>query len=261
MGWLLLILFANPAFANLSINMPIGVTQMSHKIYELHMIILWICVAIGIIVFGVMFYAIMFHRKSAGHEAAKFHENTRLEIIWSIIPFIILVAMAVPATKTIFEMEDVADADLSIKITGYMWRWHYDYLGKNIEFMSDLSTPYEQTIHRDEPGEHYLREVNNPLVVPINKKIRLLMTANDVIHSWWVPDLAVKKDAIPGFVNETWTRIDQPGIYRGQCAELCGARHAYMPIVVKAVTEEEFAAWLQEQQAQQPPAPFQEQHT
>lgn len=231
-----------------SINMPVGVTDISHDIYQLHMTIFWICVAIGIVVFSVMFYAIIYHRKSIGYQAANFHASAKIEIIWTVIPFLILIAMAVPATKTLIAMEDISDSDLTIKVTGYMWRWQYEYVGTNISFMSDLSTPYEQIINRDVKGEHYLREVNNPLVLPINKKIRFLMTGNDVIHSWWVPELAIKKDAIPGFINETWTRINTPGTYRGQCAELCGAQHGFMPIVVKAVTEEEFATWLANQQ-------------
>ncbi len=239
-----------PAWADLSINMPRGVTEISHKVYQLHMIILWICVVIGLIVFGLMLYAIIFHRRSKGHKAIQFHEHTTLEVFWTIIPLLILIAMAVPATKTIFAMDNIEDSDLTIKITGYMWRWHYEYVGKNIAFMSDLSTPYEQIINRDYKSAHYLREVNNPLVLPINKKVRLLMTGNDVIHSWWVPDLAVKKDAIPGFINETWTRINTVGEYRGQCAELCGARHGFMPIVVRAVPEDEFEAWVSDQQKQ-----------
>lgn len=244
----LLTAFVNKAWADFSLNMPHGVTNVSHEIYQLHMIIFWICVVIGIIVFGVMFYAIIFHRRSVGHKAATFHENIKLEIIWAIIPFIILVAMAIPATKTIFVMDDISDSDMTIKITGYMWRWHYEYVGTNVAFMSDLSTPYEQMINRAEKTEYYLREVNKPLVLPINKKIRLLMTSSDVIHSWWVPELAVKKDAIPGFINETWTRIDVPGIYRGQCAELCGARHGFMPIVVQALSEAQFTMWMRDQQ-------------
>jgi cytochrome c oxidase subunit 2 len=239
-----LALYATKTFANFTVNMPVGVTDMSHRIHQLHMTIFWICVAIGILVFSLMFYAIIFHRKAAGHKAANFHESTKVEILWTIIPFIILIAMAVPATKTLLAMDDLEDSDLTIKITGYMWRWHYDYVGTNISFMSELATPYEQIINRDAKGEHYLREVDNPLVLPINKKIRFLMTGNDVIHSWWVPELAVKKDAIPGFINETWARINTPGIYRGQCAELCGARHGFMPIVVKAVTEAEFRTWV-----------------
>lgn len=246
---LVLSLLSNRVFADLTINMPIGVTDISHKVYQLHMIIFGICVVIGLLVFGIMFYALIFHRKSAGHQAAQFHEHTTVEVIWTVIPFIILIAMAFPATKTLLEMDDISDSDLTIKVTGYMWRWHYDYIGYNVSFMSDLSTPYEQIIDRDEKGEHYLREVNNPLVLPINKKVRILTTSNDVIHSWWVPQLAVKKDAIPGFINETWTKINTPGLYRGQCAELCGARHGFMPIVVKAVSDEEFQTWLVAQQA------------
>lgn len=257
---LLLLLLAGPAAANLTVNMPIGVTEISHKIYHLHMVIFWICVAIGIVVFGLMFYALIFHRKSTGRQADTFHEHPRLEILWSIIPFVILVAMAIPATKTLLEMDDINDADMTIKVTGYMWRWHYEYVGQNIEFMSSLATTDEQIKGRDQRGEHYLREVDQPLVLPINKKIRILTTGNDVIHSWWVPELAVKKDAIPGFINETWTRIDKVGTYRGQCAELCGARHGFMPIVVEAVSEADFNTWLvkqqqAQQQAEQPPAP------
>jgi len=233
---------------SLTINMPVGVTDMSHHVHQLHMIIFWICVAIGIIVFGLMFYAIIFHRKAAGHQAAKFHEHTQVEILWTIIPFLILVAMAIPATMTLFKMDDVSDSYMTIKITGYMWRWHYEYVGTNVAYMSELATPYEQTINRAPKDEYYLREVDKPLVLPVGKKIRLLMTGNDVIHSWWVSDLAVKKDAIPGFINETWTLINQPGIYRGQCAELCGARHGFMPIVVHAVSEEEFKTWLKAQE-------------
>lgn len=242
------LLCATCAMADLSINMPRGVTEISHKVYQLHMIILWICVVIGILVFGVMFYAIIFHRRANGHKAVQFHEHTALEIFWTIIPLLILIAMAIPATKTILEMDNVEDADLTVKITGFMWRWHYEYVGNNVAFMSELATPYEQIINRDVKDENYLRNVNNPLVLPINKKIRFLMTGNDVIHSWWVPDLAVKKDAIPGFINETWTKINTVGTYRGQCAELCGARHGFMPIVVQAVTENEFATWLASQQ-------------
>lgn len=246
----LALLVSEVALADLTINMPVGVTEISQKIYQLHMVILWICVGIGIIVFGIMFYAIIFHRRSAGHKAVQFHEHKSLEIFWTIIPFVILVAMAVPATKTILDMDNIEDSDLTVKITGFMWRWHYEYIGTKVAYMSDLATPYEQIINRAEKDEHYLREVNNPLVLPINKKIRLLMTGNDVIHSWWVPELGVKKDSIPGFINETWARINEVGTYRGQCAELCGAKHGFMPIVVKAVTEEEFAAWLNEQQQQ-----------
>lgn len=248
--WILL-LASGGALADYTINMPVGVTEISHKVHQLHMTIFWICVAIGVLVFGVMFYAIIFHRKSVGHKAANFHEHARLEIIWTVIPFVILIAMAIPATKTLYEMDDIEDSELTVKITGYMWRWNYEYVGTNVSFMSNLSTSYDQIINRAEKDEHYLREVDNPLVLPVNKKIRLLMTGNDVIHSWWVPELAIKKDAIPGFINETWTRIDHEGVYRGQCAELCGANHGFMPIVVKAVSEYDFQQWIasQEQQA------------
>jgi len=241
---IILMLNSGIAWANRSINMPIGVTDISHKVYQLHMTIFWICVAIGIIVFALMFYAIIYHRKSLGHQSAKFHENTSVEILWTIIPFIILVAMAVPATKTLLEMEDATDSELTVKITGYRWFWQYEYIDSNVSFTSKLATTYDQRINRDAKSEHYLREVDNPLVLPINKKIRLITTASDVIHSWWVPDLAVKKDAIPGFINETWTKINTPGIYRGQCAELCGEDHGFMPIVVEAVSEHDFQAWL-----------------
>lgn len=245
-----LILLSSTAMADLSINMPYGVTPVSHKVYQLHMIILWICVVIGILVFAVMFYAIIFHRKASGHKPVAFHSHEALEVIWTIIPLLILVAMAVPATKTIIEIDDIDDAYLTVKITGFMWRWHYEYVGTSVAFMSDLATPYEQIINRAEKDEHYLREVNNPLVLPINKKIRFLTTGNDVIHSWWVPDLAVKKDAIPGFINEAWTKIETVGVYRGQCAELCGAKHGFMPIVVNAVPEDEFVRWLEAQKKQ-----------
>lgn len=240
---------SGPAWAKLTFyNMTPGVTYISREVYRLHMIIFWICVVIGIIVFGVMLYSIIYHRKSAGAIPAKFHESTLVEIIWTIVPFLILVIMAIPATQTLLELEDTADADLSVKVTGYMWRWHYDYLGKNVQFMSSLTTNFESINQRAPKGEHYLLEVDNPLVLPINKKVRILTTANDVIHSWWVPSLGFKKDAIPGFINEAWAKIDTPGVYRGQCAELCGARHGFMPIVVKAVTEQEFEDWIKSKQ-------------
>lgn len=240
------LILCSPAWAQLTFyNMTPGVTYISKEVYKLHMIIFWICVVIGIVVFSVMFYAIIYHRKSRGAVAAKFHESTLVEIIWTIVPFLILVIMAIPATQTLLELEDTSDSELTVKVTGYMWRWHYDYIGENVQFMSSLSTSFEEINQRAPKGENYLLEVDNPLVLPINKKIRILTTANDVIHSWWVPSLGFKKDGIPGFINEAWAKIDTPGTYRGQCAELCGARHGYMPIVVKAVSEEEFAKWLQ----------------
>ncbi|WP_201276890.1 cytochrome c oxidase subunit II [Microbulbifer sp. ALW1] len=226
------------------VNMTQGVTEVSRTTYDLHMLIFWICVAIGVVVFGVMFYSMWRHRKSKGYQASQFHESTLVELAWTIVPTLILIGMAVPATKTLYDIYDTKEADLDIMITGYQWKWKYDYLGSDVSFFSNLSTPQSQIQNQQPKSEHYLLEVDEPLVVPVNKKIRFLITANDVIHAWWVPDLAVKKDAIPGFVNESWTRIDEPGIYRGQCAELCGKDHGFMPIVVKAVPEDEYHSWL-----------------
>jgi cytochrome c oxidase subunit 2 len=240
-------LFSPYVLADYTLNMTSGVTPVSREIYTLHMTIFWICVAIGAIVYSIMLYSIIRHRKSRGYHAASFHESTTVEIIWTIIPFIILIAMAVPATYTLNFMENVDEADLSIKITGYRWHWQYDYIDQDIGFMSYLSTPEDQFLNKAPKQQNYLLEVDRPLVVPIGKKIRFLVTASDVIHSWWVPQLGVKKDAIPGFINETWTKIDKPGTYRGQCAELCGARHGYMPIVVEAKSEADYLVWLNEQ--------------
>lgn len=234
------------AVAEMPLNMTQGVTALSQEIYDLHMLIFWICVAIGIVVFGIMFYAIIKHRKSKGAVAAQFHDNTTVEIIWTLIPLLILVAMAIPATATLLKMEDTRDADLDILITGYQWKWHYKYLQEDIGFFSNLSTPMEEIKNQQEKNPNYLLEVDNPIVVPTGQKIRFLLTANDVLHAWWVPDLGVKKDAIPGFINETWAQIDKPGIYRGQCAELCGANHGFMPIVVDARSPEDFQLWLAE---------------
>ncbi|GGO88197.1 cytochrome c oxidase subunit 2 [Marinobacterium nitratireducens] len=208
------------------------------------MIIFWICVAIGVVVFGVMFWSIIHHRKSRGAEAHHFHENTFVEILWTLIPFGILIAMAVPATATLIRMYDSTEADLDVQITGYQWKWRYQYLGHDIDYFSVLSTPREQINNEAEKGEHYLLEVDNPLVLPAGKKVRFLLTSNDVIHSWWVPDFAVKKDAIPGFVNEAWVIPEEPGIYRGQCTELCGKDHGFMPVVVEVKPQEEFDQWL-----------------
>ena len=244
-----LALSAGGAGANWEVNMTEGVTGISRTVYDLHMLIFWICVVIGIVVFGAMFYSIVKHRKSKGYQAAQFHESTTVEIFWTLIPFLILVGMAVPATKTLIAMEDTSNADMTIKATGYQWKWHYDYMDEGISFFSNLSTPRDQIENRAEKGENYLLEVDNPIVVPVNTKIRFLVTANDVIHSFWVPELAVKKDAIPGFVNEIWTRIDEPGTYRGQCTELCGKDHGFMPIVVVALEEQEYIDWVAEQKA------------
>lgn len=246
---LLWVLFAPQlAAADMRYNMTSGVTDISGKVYHLHMTIFYICCAIGIVVFGVMIYAMINHRKSKGAVASHFHESTKVEIAWTIAPFIILILMAIPATKTLIAMEDPSDSDLTIKVTGSQWKWHYSYFDQDIAFYSMLATPRSQIEGNEEKGEHYLLEVDKPLVLPINRKIRFLMTSEDVIHSWWVPAFAVKKDANPGFINEAWTRIDKPGIYRGQCAELCGKDHGFMPIVVQAVPEAEFDAWVIEQQ-------------
>ncbi len=242
------------------LNMRKGVTSTSHEVHDLHMMILWVCVVIGIVVFGAMIYAMLKHRKSKGAVAAQFHESTTMEIIWTIIPIVILVSMAIPATKTLLAMEDVSDADMTIKVTGLQWKWKYDYVdgeGAGISFLSSLAPEHnearllgagmDEAKLREKFGQTYLRDVDNPVVVPTGKKIRFLLTAADVIHSWWVPDLGWKKDAIPGFVNESWTRIDKPGVYRGKCAELCGKDHGFMPIVVVAKSPADYAAWVQAQ--------------
>nr|WP_227546176.1 cytochrome c oxidase subunit II [Marinobacter fonticola] len=235
------------ALADWTVNMAPGVTNVSRDIYGLHMTILWICVAIGVVVFGVMFWSILAHRKSKGYKPANFHEHTWVEITWTIIPFAILVAMAIPATATLLDMYDTGEAEIDVKVTGYQWKWKYDYINEEFGYFSNLSTPKDEIYNRLEKNENYLLEVDNPLVLPVGKKVRFLMTANDVIHSWWVPALGVKKDAIPGFINETWAKIEEPGIYRGQCTELCGKDHGFMPVVVKAVPQEEYDAWVQEQ--------------
>lgn len=228
-------------------NMHRGVTPISKDIYNLHMTAIFVCACIGIVVFGIMFYTLIYHRKSRGHKAATFHENLTLEIIWSIIPFVILVALAIPATKVLMRMEDNSDSDVTIKVVGYQWKWQYQYLDEGISFFSVLSTPYSQINNQEPKNLWYLLEVDKPLVVPVNKKIRFLVTSNDVVHSWWVPELGFKRDAIPGFMNEAWAKIEKPGTYRGQCAELCGINHGFMPIVVEAVSPEDYAKWVDAQ--------------
>ncbi|WP_390592766.1 cytochrome c oxidase subunit II [Simiduia litorea] len=226
------------------VNMTQGVTAVSQEIYGLHMDIFWWCVAIGVLVFGVMFYTMIVHRKANGAKASNFHESLFLEVLWTVVPIIILVIMVIPATKTLIKVYDTSEPDLDVVVTGYQWKWKYEYLNEDVSFFSSLSTPSDQIRNLAPKGPNYLLEVDHELVIPIKKKVRFLITANDVIHAWWVPDLAVKKDAIPGFVNESWTFIDEPGIYRGQCAELCGKDHGFMPIVVRAVPQEEFDAWM-----------------
>jgi cytochrome c oxidase subunit 2 len=235
------------ALGDNQVNMSPGVTSIGAEIYDLHMLIMIICVVIGIGVFGVMFYSIIYHRKSRGVVPSQFHESTKVEVAWTVVPFLILIGMAVPATSTLLEVYDNDDAELDILITGYQWKWKYEYLdenGENVSFFSNLATPQEEIYNTDQKGEHYLLEVDEPLVIPVNTKVRFLVTANDVIHSWWVPEIAVKRDAIPGFINETWTKVPEEGIYRGQCTELCGAYHGFMPVVVHAVSREEFDAWM-----------------
>ena len=245
----ILLLGAGNAVAGYSdtLNLREGVTSISNKVFDLHMLIFWICVIACVLVFAVLIYSIFTHRKSKGAKPADFHESTTVEIIWTTIPFLVLVAMAVPATTTLLALEDTRDADMSIQITGFQWKWKYDYLDEGISFFSALSTPRDQ-IDGDAPKDaNYLLEVDNPIVVPVNKKIRFLITSNDVIHSWWVPDLGWKQDAVPGFINDAWTELSEPGTYRGKCAELCGKDHGFMPIVLIAKTEEDYAAWVEEQ--------------
>ena len=240
------------ALAQNQVNMSAGVTKVGAEIYDLHMLIMIICIVIGIGVFGVMLYSIIYHRKSKGFEPSQFHESTKVEIAWTVVPFLILIGMAVPATSTLLEVYDNDDAELDILVTGHQWKWRYEYLnadGENVSFFSNLATPQEEIYNSEAKGEHYLLEVDEPLVVPVGTKVRFLITAADVIHYWWVPALAVKKDAIPGFINESWTRIEEPGIYRGQCTELCGKDHGFMPVVVEAKSKEDFDAWLAERKA------------
>lgn len=252
----LAVALASPARADWTLNLPVGVTSISRAAYDLHMLALWICVGIGVIVFGVMLWSVVRHRKSRGAVAATFHESTRVEILWSIAPLLVLVAMAVPATQALVAMHDTSNADLTIKVTGQQWRWRYDYMDSGVGFFSSLD---ERSAEASKRGatlapagvDNYLQSVDNPLVVPVGKKIRFLTTATDVIHSWWVPALGFKKDAIPGFINEMWARIDEPGTYRGQCTELCGVGHAYMPIVLVAMEEADYQTWLKKVQAKQ----------
>lgn len=250
--WLLwLSIFSNSAWADTQLNLTKGVTAISREVYDLHMLVLYICTIIGVIVFGAMFWSMAFHRKSKGAKAADFHESTKVEVLWTAIPIVILIAMAIPATKTLITMENNDNSDVTIQITGSQWKWHYKYFDEDIEYYSVLSTPREQYENQESDtavkGENYLLEVDRPLVIPINKKVRFLITSDDVIHAWWVPAFAVKQDANPGFINEAWTKIDEPGVYRGQCAELCGKDHGFMPIVVEVKSVEDYNIWLDEQ--------------
>ena len=249
----LISVFSGQILAQNQLNMSEGFTDVGVQIYDLHMLILWICVIIGMLVFGIMFYSMIFHRKSRGHKPADFHESTSVEIAWTLIPFLILIAMAMPATSTLLEIYDNDNAEIDILVTGHQWKWKYEYLdehSENIEFYSNLSTPQSEIYNTTEKNENYLLEVDEPVVIPVNTKVRFLITANDVIHSWWVPEIGVKKDAIPGFINETWSKVNQEGIYRGQCTELCGSYHGFMPIEVHVVSQEEYALWKQAKQSQ-----------
>ena len=232
------------------LNLPDGVTQIAKDIAWLHWFMLIVCLVIFIAVFGVMFYSIWAHRKSRGAKAATFHEHLGVEVAWTVIPFVIVIAMALPATRTVVAMKDTSGADITVKVTGYQWKWGYEYIdgpAAGVKFLSNLATPRAQIEGKEPRGPLYLMEVDNPLVVPVNKKIRIAVTGGDVIHSWMVPDLAVKQDAIPGFIRSVWFRAEKTGEYRGQCTELCGKDHAFMPIVVKVVTEQEYATWSQAQ--------------
>ena len=247
-----LLLSPGITLAEYKLNMTEGVTSISRDAHDLHMLVLWIVTIVGIAVFGVIIYSLINHRKSKGAVAAQFHESTTIEVIWTIIPLVVLVLIAIPATKTLLEIEDTSNPDVTIKVTGWQWKWQYEYLDEGISFFSNLDAKSNEARQRNsgidvKTVEHYLLNVDKPIIVPVGKKVRILTTSNDVIHSWWVPALGMKRDAIPGYINEFWTRIDEPGVYRGQCAELCGKDHGFMPIVVKAVTDNEYQSWVKEQ--------------
>ena len=225
-------------------NMRVGVTEVSKEIFDLHMLIMWICVWIGVVVFGIMFWSLWKYRKSSGAIAAKFDDHFWVEIAWTLAATVILVGMAIPSTSVMIKAYDDTEGDINIMVTGYQWKWQYKYLEDGVSFFSNLATSQEEINNALPKGEFYLSEVDEPLVIPINKRIRFLITGNDVIHSWWVPDFAVKQDAVPGFINTAWTIVPKPGIYRGACTELCGLGHAFMPIVVRAVEQEEYEAWI-----------------
>ena len=228
------------------LNLRQGVTDISSQVYDLHMLMFMVCIGIAVVVFGFMFVSMYLHRKSRGAKPANFHESVKVEIAWTVIPFIILILMAVPAANTLIAMEDTSDADLTVLVTGSQWKWHYKYMDSDIEYFSNLATQREQISNKFSKGENYLLEVDRPLVIPTGQKVRFLITSDDVIHSWWVPDFAVKKDANPGFINEAWTNVNEPGVYRGQCAELCGKDHGFMPIVVIAKDPADYEAWKNE---------------
>jgi cytochrome c oxidase subunit 2 len=244
-------LVTSGAQAEWALNMTEGVTRVSREVYGLHMLIFWVCVGIALVVFSAMIYSIVNHRKSKGVKPAEFHDSLAVEIGWTVVPFVILVLMAIPSAKTLIMMEDFRGSEVTIKVTGYQWKWHYDYLDQGVSFFSTLDREHNAARQLDSGVDvnqypTYLLNVDEPMVVPTGKKVRLLLTANDVIHSWWVPALGGKKDAIPGYVQEFWFQVDEdkPGLYRGQCAELCGRDHGFMPIVVNALAPAEYDAWL-----------------
>ncbi|HEU4619088.1 MAG TPA: cytochrome c oxidase subunit II [Gammaproteobacteria bacterium] len=248
------LLFCGQAWADFKLNMPVGVTTTSREVYSLHMFVFWVCVVIGVLVYGLMIYAIVSFRKSKGATAATFSHNRKLEVVWTTIPAVILILLAIPSARTLVEINDTRNPDLTVKITGYQWRWQYDYIDDNVRFYSTLDRK-SNAARRPGSGidpntvENYLLDVDRPLVVPVNAKVRLLVTAADVIHSWWVPAFAVKRDAVPGYINEAWFKATEEGTFRGQCAELCGMDHGFMPIVVRVVSKDEYQRWLAEQQA------------
>jgi len=241
-------LLATAVWATPGINMPYGVSPISHEIYNLHMAAFYICCGIGAITFGVLIYSLFKFRKSKGAKAAHFHEHLGVEIFWTIIPTLILVALAIPATIVLKHIHNTDASALTIKVTGYQWRWKYDYLDQGISFFSTLSSTQDQINNKAPKNEWFLLEVDNPVVMPVNTKVRLLVTADDVIHAWWVPDLGVKQDAVPGFINENWVYADKIGTYRGQCGELCGVNHGFMPIVIEVVSQADFDKWVNEHQ-------------
>jgi cytochrome c oxidase subunit 2 len=232
------------AFAGYAYNLQEPASPIAAEVFHLHNLIMLVCIGIFVVVFGAMFYSLFKHRKSVGHKAAHFHENTTVEVIWTVIPFVILMGMAYPAAKVVIAMKDTSNPDMTIKVTGYQWKWGYDYLNEDISFYSNLATPREQIQNASAKGEHYLLEVDEPMVVPVGKRVRVLITAGDVIHSWWVPALGAKQDAIPGFIRDAWFEADRIGTFRGQCVELCGKDHGFMPIVVNVVSEADYAAWV-----------------
>jgi len=251
-----LMLISSLVWAQAKYNLQEPATEIARQMYDLHTIILVICLVIFVGVFGMMFYSVIKHRKSVGHKAAHFHENTSVEIMWTVVPFFILIGMAFPATQSLLAMKDSSSPDMTIKVTGYQWKWGYEYLkgegdlsgmADGLQFYSTLSTPHAQIYGSEPKGEHYLLEVDKPLMVPVGKKVRVLITANDVLHSWWVPAFGVKQDSVPGFIRDAWFRVDKAGTYRGQCAELCGKQHGFMPIVVVALEQNEFADWAARQ--------------